>query len=304
MFRVSVCIPVFNPGTFLASAIDSVLGQSFSDFELLIVDDASTQPVEATAARCNDARVRFEKNQHNLGLVGNWNRCLQVAQAEYVTIFHQDDLMRSDNLARKVRLLDEHGEIGFVYSNVDRINANGDLLGDYPIPQPQEDANFPGSHLFEMVARTGNPIACPTVMARTECYRKYGGFDARLPFATDLEMWLRLAAHCHVGYVAEPLTSLRVHPGQETARFSSTGRDYQDVLRALDIVFVEDLPPECAQYARAIYHTLARQSQVMARWQIRQGKISSGLGYAGVALKSARRAASISGGWTRGKQRP
>lgn len=289
--KVSVCIPVFNPGPFLTEAIDSVLAQSFADFELLVVDDASTQPVEAAVSRYNDPRLQFKKNPHNLGLVGNWNRCLALAGGEYITIFHQDDVMTPSNLAAKARMLDTHARVGFVYSNVDRWNAVGDRIGSYPIRQPAEDAILPGFQLFEMVARLGNPVACPAVIARSECYQKLGFFDLRLPFATDLEMWLRLAAHYDIGYIAAPLVSIRVHSQQETSRFSSTGKDYQDVLAALDSIFARNLPADCARHARQAYHTLAMQSQGMARWKLRQGKIGPSLRYAAVALKSTARAA-------------
>lgn len=289
--KVSVCIPVFNPGPFLTEAIDSVLAQTFTDFELLVVDDASTQPVDGVVSRYNDPRLRFEKNPHNLGLVGNWNRCIELARGEYITLFHQDDVMAPSNLACKVALLDSHARIGFVYSNVDRLNAVGDRIGSYPIRQPEEDAIVPGCQLFEMAARLGNPVACPAVIARRECYQKLGFFDHRLPFATDLEMWLRLAAHYDIGYIAAPLVSIRVHSGQETARFSSTGKDYQDVLGALDSIFARNLPADCARHARQAYHTLAMQSQGMARWKLQQGKIGPSLRYAAVALKSTARAA-------------
>lgn len=291
MPKVSVCIPVYNPGAFLSLAIDSVLAQTLTDFELVIVDDASTQPVEAMVVRYCDSRIRFEKNVRNLGLVGNWNRCIALAKGQYVTIFHQDDLMTPENVARKVVLLDTHPNIGFVYSNVARVGVSGDRLGCYPIQQPQSDLILSGQQLFEMVARVGNPIPCPTVMARSECFRRLGGFDPRLPFATDLEMWLRLAAHYDIGYIATELISLRVHSDQETARFVSNGRDYRDVLKALNVVFSGDLPSECAQYASQSYRTLASQSLGMSRWRFRQGNIQLGLSYFGVALMSAVRAA-------------
>jgi len=285
--KVSVCIPVYNPGSFLASAIDSVLTQSFTDFELLVIDDASSQPVEDTIARYADSRLRFERNSRNLGLVGNWNRCLMLARGEYVTIFHQDDIMAQSNLLRKVDFLDRHSNVGFVYSDVDRISTTGDKIGCYPIAQPQSDAIFDGSQFYKMVASTGNPVPCPAVLARAECFQNWGGFDSRLPFATDLEMWLRLAIHCDIGYIAKALVALRVHPGQETARFIFSGKDYQDVLAALNLIYSRDLPWEYARYARQTYRTLGAQASAMARWRLRQGKIRLALSYGMVALKSA-----------------
>jgi hypothetical protein len=136
----------------------------------------------------------------------------------------------------------------------------------------------------------GNPVPCPAVIARADCYQKHGGFETRLPFAADLEMWLRLAVGSDIGYLVAQLVTLRVHPDQETARFSSSGRDYQDILTALDLVFSRDLPPDCSQYASQAYFTLARQSQRMLRWQLTQGNIAPAFRYAMIALVSATRA--------------
>ena len=284
MPQVSVCIPVYNPGPFLKAAIDSVLAQSFDDFELLIVDDASTQPVTALVTSYNDARLHFVQNMSNLGLVGNWNRCIELAAGEYITIFHQDDEMCRENLADKVAVLDRYPEVGIVYSDIVRVDEFSRVIGNHYIEQPNQDLIMSGTELYKMVAQTGNPVACPTVVVRRKCYTNVGMFDAHLPFATDLEMWLRIARIYSVAFCVKPLVAYRVHSKQETARFSGSGHDYLDILRALDIAFSADLAPEYATFRSQAYRTLAGQASAMARWKFRNRNWGASARYTSVAM--------------------
>ena len=278
--RVSVCIPVFNPGNFLGAAIESVLAQSFADFELLVVDDASTQPVASVVGRFDDPRLLFEENPSNLGLVGNWNRCLALAQGEYITIFHQDDLMRPDNLAAKVELLDNYPQIGLVHSNIDTIDAAGAVTGGHWAIQPSHAPVTAGWWCFEQLALRGNFISCPSVVVRTSCYRALGGFDTRLPFTCDLEMWLRIASRHDVGYLSTPLIGNRQHPNQETKRFSGAGREIREVQRALDIAFSEYPPVGIShQLQRSAYRNLLAWAYRMGRWKLGQRHWRAAFGY-------------------------
>ena len=129
--RVSVCIPVRNGADYIAECLESVLAQTFGDFELLVVDNCSTDDTETIVRRYTDRRLRYIRNAKNLGLVGNANRCLQLASSEYVGLFHHDDVMLPENLARKVSVLDAHPGVGFVHSNVLLIDQKGRrLAGD------------------------------------------------------------------------------------------------------------------------------------------------------------------------------
>jgi glycosyltransferase involved in cell wall biosynthesis len=287
--KVTVCIPTYNPDNFLHSAIRSVLDQDFTDFELLVVDDCSSQPVEGHLRTIVDNRISFFRNPRNLGLVGNWNRCLELANGQYVTLLHHDDLMAAQNLSLKAAMLDAHHNIGFVFSNIRRMDEHGRVIGGHWTQQPENDTVMPGHCLFSMVASAGNPVSCPSVMMRAASLKSVGHFDHRLPFATDLEMWLRLARRSDVGYIAAPLIFQRVHSRQETARFQGTGRDYTDVLRSLGIAFSGPMPQEYRRYERPAYRTLCSQSIAMARWKVRQGEVVRAAKYAAVALTSLKR---------------
>jgi len=287
---VSVCIPVYNAGEFLQFAIESVLKQDFPDFELIIVDDCSTQPTKTVVGQFDDHRLSYYRNSHNLGLVDNWNRCINLAKGEFITIFHQDDVMCPKNLARKVIVLKDHHNVGLVYSNIIRIDEKGEFIGNHWIPQSNTDNIYSGQELFMMIANTGNPISCPSVIVRKECYERLGLFDFRLPFATDLEMWMRIAVHYDIGYLATPLIAQRVHMDQETARFSGKGKDYLDVYYAYEIAFSHNNPQAYLQHAKKAYKTLSSHAICMARWKFRQGRVIYAAKYLAVAIMSLKRA--------------
>jgi len=115
--KVSVCIPTYNCGNFLSHAIDSVLNQTFTDYELIICDNASIDDTEEIVKSYSDRRIRYFRNPTNLGMVGNWNRCIEKSTGKHVYILHADDLMLPENLDEKVRILDSNHSVGLVHSN-------------------------------------------------------------------------------------------------------------------------------------------------------------------------------------------
>jgi GT2 family glycosyltransferase len=219
--RLSVCIPAYNGAKYLGEAIKSVLKQKFKDFELLIVDDCSSDNTEKVVHSFSDRRMRYHKNPVRLGLTGNWNRCVELASGDYVCIFHQDDLMLPDNLSRKLTVLESSPSVGFVYSDVEVVDAFDKMVrpGWYNPTPEGSDKIFAGTEFFHQLFTGENLICCPSVVVKRSLFDDLGGFDARLPYTADWEMWLRVALHSDVGYIAEPLMHYRVHESNETHRF-------------------------------------------------------------------------------------
>ena len=126
--KISVCIPVYNGSNYIAESIESVLAQTYKDFELIVVDNCSTDNTEEIVRNFNDPRLEYFRNKKNLGIVGNHNHCLGVAKGEYICIWHHDDVMLPDNLKFKVQLLDDQPEVGFVHSNIIMIDDKGEVV--------------------------------------------------------------------------------------------------------------------------------------------------------------------------------
>lgn len=272
MPRVSVCLPTYNGERYLAATLASVLAQVPDDFEVIVTDDASLDASYTLAASMQDGRIRALRNEHRLGLVGNWNRCLSLARGDYLVLFHQDDLMNPGNLAQKISFLDQHPTAAFVHSDITCIDAADSPAGGHWAAQPPRTGLLSGGEFFALAAATGNPVAMPAVMMRRSAWASTGPFDDRLAFACDLEMWLRLAGRGDVGYIAAPLVTHRLHSEQEGARFRGTGRDALELIRAFDMTFERPLPSERLEHAATAYQTIRRQSVAMARWSLRRGR--------------------------------
>lgn len=216
---VSIVIPVYNRPALVREAIDSALAER--DVEVIVVDDCSTDDTRDVVASFDDPRVSYVANETRQGLVGNWNRCLALARAPYVTVFHQDDVMHPENLARKAAFLDAHPSVGMVHSNVRQIGPAGEVLSRwwYAEPRPVDEGVHAGRDEFLALLRGVNRVCCPSVVWRRTWYETLGGFDARLPFTADWEMWMRLALFADVGYLNAALVDYRRHDANETEKF-------------------------------------------------------------------------------------
>lgn len=215
---VSICLPVYNGARFLAEAIDSLLAQTFEDFELLISDDGSTdQSVEVIRKYAAlDPRIKHWTNECNLGLFANYNLCLQNAQGRFIKPFAQDDVLEPDCLQRQLEvlvenpnvtlvsvsrfLIDELGEVQPLHRGF--INA-GDLI---PADVVVKGADVIRRALFPVTNFIGEPA---TVMFRRESIG--AGFDTKFHHLGDLEFWLRILLNGYFYFIDEPLCSFRQH---------------------------------------------------------------------------------------------
>jgi hypothetical protein len=237
--RVSVCMPTWNGAAFLGDAVRSVLNQTLGDFELLLIDDASTDASVEVARSFSDPRVRVAVNDVRHGLVANWNRCLERAAGDYVCIFHQDDVMMPTNLERKVAVLEANPGVGFVHSNVWQIGPAGEVISRwwYSEPRSDEAGLHQGRAVFERLWRGPNTIACPSVVARRASFETAGPFDTSLPFTADWEMWMRLALAFDVWYIVEALVQYRRHDANETEQFAGAAEIEHALLARRRLLF-------------------------------------------------------------------
>ncbi|HYT65936.1 MAG TPA: glycosyltransferase [Vicinamibacterales bacterium] len=213
---VSVCIPTYRGALHLRASIDSVLAQTFGDFEVLIIDDNSPDDTFEIAAAYGDSRVRCLRNPRNLGPEGNWNRCLDEATGRYVKLLPQDDVLAPGCLQRQVEVLegDRRQEIALVFCARTIIDGRGrQVLSRRTFGR--EDRRITGATLFRRCLWRGtNVIGEPGgVLFRRALARAVGPFDASYPYVVDLDFWLRLLAHGDGYYIAVPLVSFRISPG-------------------------------------------------------------------------------------------
>lgn len=217
--RLSVCIPSYNSARFLPATIESVLGQTFADFELLIIDDCSTDGTAEIAARyaAQDKRIRFLVNERNLGMVENWNRCLREAQGAYVQYVFGDDLLSSpEALGKMAGLLDEDNGIALVATSRHYIGPDSRVVKTvscFPRDLVAGGTAIINLTLFEHQNIIGEPSV---VMFRKSLARR--GFDSRYRQIVDMEMWFHLLEQGKFAFIKEPLCSFREHQEQQTRK--------------------------------------------------------------------------------------
>lgn len=213
--KVSVCIPVYNGSDYIAESINSVLTQTYDDFQLIVCDNCSTDNTQEIVRSFQDPRLKYVRNAKNLGLVGNVNRTLELASGEYVNILHHDDIMLPDNLERKVNLLDKHPNVGFVHSNILLIDDTGRVIAnDIWYKGSRQDYIKNGRDVFEKYLaflHFGASIFIGSVLARKNCYEHLGDFSPELPHCNDSEMWMRMLLFYDVACIGTPLVKYRVH---------------------------------------------------------------------------------------------
>ena len=275
---VSISIPTYNGAKHLRASVDSVLTQTFKDFALVLIDDFSSDETWRIAqeyARL-DSRVLAIRNSKTLGLVGNFNRCIDVAQGRYVCVWHQDDVMMPQNIENKVALLETHPQVGFVHSNVLMIDEEGHVLSEHWEIDSRRDYVAAGREFFLKMMEPGkNYVCCPSVLARRECYEKLGNFRSELYFTCDWEMWMRLSLYYDVGCLGAPLIHFRRHTGSKSYRIEGTIAEIEQELLAKHLVLVDHgkRVPHAAKLEEHIVVGLAREQMVQARRAFSEGRV-------------------------------
>jgi glycosyltransferase involved in cell wall biosynthesis len=213
---VSVCIPTYRGAPHVGATIESVLAQTFEDFELIVVDDGSPDETAAVVARYRDPRIRFAQNKRNLGAEANWNRCVEMVRGRYVKLLPQDDLLAPECLARQVAVLeaDIRQHLALVFCARSIIDADSQTIMRRGFPS-RRSGEIAGRDVIRSCIRRGaNLIGEPgSVLLRTALAKRVGRFDGSLPYVIDLDYWFRLLLHGNAYYVADTLASFRVSRG-------------------------------------------------------------------------------------------
>lgn len=207
----------------VARALDSVLTQTYEDFELLVFDDGSRDatPERLRACQQRDGRVHVVTGPPR-GYVQALNDLLAKAEGEYLARMDADDVCRPERLARQVAFLDRHPRVVCVGTATDRIDARGRLIGRR-IPPVDDIA------IQEELLSGHNPIVHPSVMMRTDVVRRVGGYAVELTPAEDLDLWLRLGEHGELANLPEVLLSYRMHTNSVSERAQARQLEHKRV---------------------------------------------------------------------------
>jgi glycosyltransferase involved in cell wall biosynthesis len=206
--KVSVVIPVYNREKYVRSAVDSILSQTFSDFELLVIDDGSTDGSIAVVQSYSDPRIRFVRNNTNLGVSATRDKGIQLARGEYLAFLDSDDCAYPDRLRKQTAFLDNHPDYAAVGSWSEWMSEEGHPSGRIK-RKPTSSKEIAAWRLFQQ------GIENSASMARTDVLRAYRhreDFDV----CSDFELWARIAANHKLATLPEVLVHRRIHARQLT----------------------------------------------------------------------------------------
>ena len=276
---VSVIMPVWNRERFVADAIQSILAQTYADFELIVVDDGSTDGTRSVVASFEDPRLRCLPGEHR-GISAAMNAGLAAAKGRFIARLDSDDWWFPDMLATQVTVLEGRPEVGLVYARGECTDSDWKPLSmtwGYPLRYPDETFR----------SMVYNDSTCNiTVVCRRACFERVGTYDESLQTSEDLDMWLRVARYFEFAFTDRVLARIRLHGGSITGEISAE-RDEQMERRGL--VFTKlfaslGLPPEIVAMKGHVFSNLHTSNGLL--W-LGHGKIRKACG-------AFRRAVSVS----------
>ena len=215
--RVSVVMSVHDCERYLRAAIESVLTQTFEDFELIVIDDGSTDGSAAILGSVTDPRVRLISNARNLGLASSLNRGVGAARGEFIARLDADDIAMPDRLARQLAFMDANPHVALLGSWYVEISEDGEPLARRRLPTEHWDLRW---HLC---------VTCPFVHSavlwrRSMVAERVGGFDETIVYGEDYDLWRRLAARLPVATLPAYLIQHRLHPASMTSAHAGRAR--------------------------------------------------------------------------------
>lgn len=201
--RVSVVMAVFNGEKYLSEAVDSILKQSFTDFEFIIINDGSTDNTKDILGKYHDERIVVIHFKKNMGIAKARNYGLEIAKGKDIAVMDSDDISLPNRLEMQVNFLDNHPDIGVVGSAFYRIIENGEILG--------KDSCLAESEDLKNALLKENQFCHGSTMIRRECFEKVGKYREEFKYSLDYDLWLRVSEHFKMTNIEEPLYMWRIN---------------------------------------------------------------------------------------------
>ena len=213
MSFLSVVLPTYNGLPYVKESVESVLKQTYRDFEFLICDDHSTDGTWEYLQTITDSRIRLFRNEQNKGLFPTLNFLIRQANAQWIHLWSQDDIMYPFCLEEEIRFAQRHPDVPFFFSQRDIIDGSGNIIKPYKGNYTNETISE--RHLIKISILAGSVTGnIANTVVKKEAIIKAGYFDEKMKYSADFDMWERLSRGSHIGVINKALIQLREHPAQ------------------------------------------------------------------------------------------
>lgn len=220
---VSFVVPCYKLAHLLPQCLDTVLAQTYADFEVLVMDDCSPDHAPDVVRSYQDKRIIHVRNETNLGHLRNYNEGIRRSQGKYVWLISADDYLRRPYaLERYVSLLERHPAVGYAFCPAVRATKTDESELLTYSQHGSRDKVFKGTKFLKKLI-FGNKIVAASGIVRRECYEKISVFPLDMPWAGDWYLWCVFALHNDVGYIAEPMVCYRTHQQSMTSTLMRGG---------------------------------------------------------------------------------
>lgn len=218
---ISVCIPTYNNRDVIQKTLQSIINQTYKNIEIVIVDDCSLDETVDIIRSIDDARIVLHRNEQNLGMSGNWNRCVSLAKGEYIKFICADDILEPDCLEKEIAAFEGNEQIVMTICDSKMINEKDECVGTFP--RYPKKGIIDGYTLARKSLIESNHFGMPcAVMFKKSVFDKVGGFDSNYHYILDFDLWIRMATHGLVDVLPDKLNHFRLR------RDSNTGKVFRN----------------------------------------------------------------------------
>ena len=272
---VSICIPNYNMSYFIGDCINSAVNQTYSNLEIIVIDNNSTDDSWKiiNSFQNNKKKYRCYKNDTNIGMVRNWNKCIKYAKGEFLTILSADDLLEPTFIEECMKVRYKFNNLGYVFTEWNNINEFGEILKrrnfyvNSAIIKGYEEAriNIIGSHTI--------PSA---MLIKKSSLEEIGGYDGRYDWCFDMGAKIKLNLHFDVGYIKKRLVKYRVHSGMSSSYYRKTKLGVMEIYKMKSLI-LNNLSKEkksLLEYRDEMINNLAKMCVSFAETSILEDNIT------------------------------
>lgn len=232
MPEVSVVIPTHNRAEFLRPAIQSVLAQTYQDFEIIIIDDGSTDNTQNVVRNFHDQRIKYVRYETNRGEALSRNAGILRSEGKYIAFLDDDDEWFPEILEMQVKAMENgHSDIGLVYTGRFIVDQATDRILSQEIPQKRGD-------VYQDLLRENFVGATSVVLLKREVIERVGLFDPNIAYGLDFDLWIRISKHSHFEYIKEPLVKYRFHKSRLSNDLKTVSRGVADMRKKYGRKFI------------------------------------------------------------------